>query len=70
MSCSFYLELDLDLKTLSGSMAIIEELVIDFIESTSKQKKMLGMSYKLQLVLSKTNDSVCPEREQKPNTLA
>ena len=70
MNYSFFLELDLDLKTLSESMATIEELLIAFTESTSKQKEMHGTSYKLELVLQQTNDSVCPEREQKPNTLA
>jgi len=70
MSYSFYLELDLNLKTLSDCTGIIEELLIAFIASTSKQKKMSDMSYKLELALCKSSNSVCPDREQKPNRVA
>lgn len=69
MSYSFYIALDLDLRTLSKSTLTIEELLTAFIESTSKHKKMLDTSYKVEIRLSKSNNSVCPEREQKANTL-
>jgi len=69
MNCSFYISVDLNLKTLSDNSATLEELLIAFIESTMKQKGMSNALYKLEMHVSKLDDSVSPEREQKLNRL-